>query len=130
MGSDLSRQPDDLPELWPGLNQADIVVGFRYVEGGQTLGRPLQPRVISRLASAFARLWLNLSAPWSHFGICGLPKKSCGATAAIARSQGFQAAIGNSGQGLHHPGGRGAHRVCRPSARPVQILGPRGNPIP
>lgn len=56
MDADLSHPPDKIAALLSPLiaNQADLVVGSRYVRGGSTPGWPLWRRVLSRTASAIA----------------------------------------------------------------------------
>jgi dolichol-phosphate mannosyltransferase len=56
MDADLSHPPEEIPALLHPIfaNEADLVVGSRYVPGGATPGWPLWRRFLSRLASALA----------------------------------------------------------------------------
>ncbi len=50
MDADLSHDPRDLPELVAGLHQgADLVIGSRYVPGGETPGWPARRRSLSQM---------------------------------------------------------------------------------
>ena len=60
MDADLSHRPEDLPGVLDALDDADIVVGSRYVEGGGIANWPLWRRVVSRTASAVGRLIVGL----------------------------------------------------------------------
>ena len=70
MDADLSHRPQDLPGLLEDLEQADIVVGSRYVEGGGVLNWPLHRRLVSRIASAVGRFMagLDINDATSGFG--------------------------------------------------------------
>ena len=57
MDGDLSHRPEDLPSLLAACEEADIVVGSRYVEGGKVIGWGWYRHVNSRLSNAMAR-WL------------------------------------------------------------------------
>lgn len=61
MDADLSHRPDDLPGLLNTLSEADIVVGSRYIPGGDVMNWPLHRRLVSRGASAVARFLAGLS---------------------------------------------------------------------
>src|SRR5947209_18179570 len=60
MDADFSHDPSRLPALRKALDEADVVLGSRYVPGGGTLHWPLQRRLLSRAGSAYARLILGL----------------------------------------------------------------------
>lgn len=60
MDADLSHDPDSLPAMIAAAESADLVLGSRYVPGGQTVGWPLHRRVISRLGGIYARLVLGV----------------------------------------------------------------------
>lgn len=63
MDADFSHPPERLPALVePFLSDAnlDVVVGSRYVPGGQIEGWPWKRRVMSRWINRFARLALRL----------------------------------------------------------------------
>lgn len=53
MDCDFSHNPHDLPRLV--AEEADLVIGSRYVPGGDTPGWPFRRRLISRLGGLFIR---------------------------------------------------------------------------
>ena len=53
MDCDFSHNPDDLPRLL--AEDADLVIGSRYVPGGSTPGWPFKRRLISRAGGIFIR---------------------------------------------------------------------------
>jgi dolichol-phosphate mannosyltransferase len=61
MDADLSHDPAALPELLKGVdNGADVVIGSRYVKGGQIPNWPLVRRLLSRVGNGYASLVLGL----------------------------------------------------------------------
>jgi dolichol-phosphate mannosyltransferase len=56
MDADLSHPPEKIPALLHPIltNQADLVIGSRYIPGGATPGWPAWRRFLSRVASALA----------------------------------------------------------------------------
>lgn len=61
MDADFSHDPKDLPRLLaPLMDDADLVLGTRYMRGGGTVGWPLQRKLISRAGTLFARTVLLL----------------------------------------------------------------------
>lgn len=60
MDADLSHDPDDLPKLVEGIDEFDIVVGSRYVEGGLIEGWGLKRKMISGAANLLANKILGL----------------------------------------------------------------------
>lgn len=60
MDADFSHDPTVLPVLRAALEEADVVLGSRYVAGGGTLRWPLWRRLLSRGGSAYASLVLGL----------------------------------------------------------------------
>ncbi len=61
MDCDLSHDPRQLPDLIAATRHADVVIGSRYVSGGQIVNWPLRRRVLSRLANAYIRLVTRLN---------------------------------------------------------------------
>jgi dolichol-phosphate mannosyltransferase len=61
MDADLSHDPEALPGLVAVAQEADLVIGSRYVAGGGTVGWPRWRRVLSRAGGLYARA--VLSAP-------------------------------------------------------------------
>jgi dolichol-phosphate mannosyltransferase len=62
MDADLSHDPRHLPALVAGVDRADIVIGSRYVEGGDIVNWPLRRRLLSRFANYYIRTVTRLNA--------------------------------------------------------------------
>lgn len=60
MDSDGSHQPEELPRLLAALRQADVVLGSRWVPGGQVRNWPWPRLMLSRAGNAYTRLALRL----------------------------------------------------------------------
>jgi dolichol-phosphate mannosyltransferase len=60
MDADFSHDPNALPELRAALDEADVVLGSRYVRGGGTLHWPIWRRLLSQCGSLYAALILGL----------------------------------------------------------------------
>ncbi len=60
MDADGSHAPEQLPRLLAALEHADLVLGSRWVEGGQVVNWPRSREVLSRGGNAYARLMLGL----------------------------------------------------------------------
>lgn len=60
MDADLSHQPSDVPRLIDGLDQADLVLGSRWVEGGGIENWEASRLWLSRFGSGYARTLLGL----------------------------------------------------------------------
>jgi dolichol-phosphate mannosyltransferase len=60
MDADLSHPPEKLPALLDGLSDADVVIGSRYVPGGQTINWSSARAALSRAGNAYVRLALGL----------------------------------------------------------------------
>jgi dolichol-phosphate mannosyltransferase len=60
MDADLSHDPDDLERLTAKIDEADLVLGSRYVAGGDTRGWPRHRRLISKVGGKYARLVLGV----------------------------------------------------------------------
>ena len=55
---DFSHDPDDVPRLIAGANDADLVLGSRYVSGGRIENWGLKRRFVSRAGSLYAQMLL------------------------------------------------------------------------
>ncbi len=55
-----SHHPRDIPRLVEAAEEADLVIGSRYVKGGASKGWPFTRMLISRTANLLARLLLRL----------------------------------------------------------------------
>jgi dolichol-phosphate mannosyltransferase len=60
MDADGSHQPEQLPKLLAALANADVVLGSRWVAGGQVSNWPKSREILSRGANAYARLALGI----------------------------------------------------------------------
>lgn len=60
MDCDFSHDPADIPRLLEAADNADLVIGSRYVAGGKTRNWPLARKLISRSANLYARAALDL----------------------------------------------------------------------
>ena len=60
MDADFSHDPQYLPALLAATDDADLVIGSRYVPGGQTPDWGLSRRLISGFGNVFARTLLQL----------------------------------------------------------------------
>jgi dolichol-phosphate mannosyltransferase len=60
MDCDFSHDPDDVPRLIAATGEADLVLGSRYVEGGQIRNWGLLRRAISRWGSLYAQVILGV----------------------------------------------------------------------
>jgi dolichol-phosphate mannosyltransferase len=60
MDADFSHDPAEIPRLLEAAEDADVVIGSRYVEGGAVPDWGLRRRVMSRLGSAYAQFALGL----------------------------------------------------------------------
>ncbi|MFP4249208.1 MAG: polyprenol monophosphomannose synthase [Armatimonadota bacterium] len=56
MDADLSHDPERIPAMLAKLEEADVVVGSRYVPGGGTVNWGADRKIISRTAGALVRL--------------------------------------------------------------------------
>jgi glycosyltransferase involved in cell wall biosynthesis len=62
MDSDFSHDPAAIPLLLEALSEADLVIGSRYVEGGELRAWPLHRRMLSASANTFVRVLFDLPA--------------------------------------------------------------------
>ena len=58
--ADFSHPPHDLPRLAHRAASADLVLGSRYVRGGDTRGWSWRRRAVSRAGNTYAQMWLGL----------------------------------------------------------------------
>lgn len=61
MDADGSHLPEELPRLLAALDEADVVLGSRWVPGGSVVNWPLHRRLLSRGGSLYARIALGIS---------------------------------------------------------------------
>ena len=60
MDADGSHAPEQLPRLLAGLEHADLVLGSRWVDGGEVVNWPKSREILSRGGNAYTRLVLGL----------------------------------------------------------------------
>lgn len=60
MDADGSHAPEQLPRLLEALKGADLVLGARWVAGGEVVNWPLSRKLLSRGGNTYARLALGL----------------------------------------------------------------------
>lgn len=60
MDADGSHAPEELPRLLAALSTADVVLGSRYVAGGEVRNWPRSRLILSRAGNAYARTALRL----------------------------------------------------------------------
>lgn len=68
MDGDLSHDPADVPRLLRALDDADLVIGSRYVDGGRIPDWGPYRRALSTWGNAYARWWLRLGVRDSTSG--------------------------------------------------------------
>jgi len=83
MDADLSHDPGQLVDLIAvaGANQADVVIGSRYIPGGRVVNWPFRRRLLSRFANAYIRSVTRLRAQdctsgyrcWRRDALASLP---------------------------------------------------------
>jgi dolichol-phosphate mannosyltransferase len=61
MDADGSHQPEELPWLLSALNDADLVLGSRWVPGGRVLNWPRSRQILSRAGNSYARVMLGIT---------------------------------------------------------------------
>ena len=60
MDADGSHRPEDLPKLLATSEQADAVIGSRYVPGGTVVNWPMSRQFLSRGANFYTRMMLGV----------------------------------------------------------------------
>jgi len=61
MDADGSHQPEQLHRLLDGLQDADLVIGSRWVRGGSVVNWPLFRKLLSVLGNLYVRILLGIS---------------------------------------------------------------------
>lgn len=61
LDADGSHQPEQLPDLIEKIDEADLVIGSRWVPGGSVVNWPLHREIISRAGSFYSRTMLGLN---------------------------------------------------------------------
>lgn len=81
MDADLSHDPAQLPTLLAATDKADLVIGSRYIPGGEIVNWPMKRHVLSRFANAYIRTVTRVSARdctsgyrcWRRAALAALP---------------------------------------------------------
>jgi dolichol-phosphate mannosyltransferase len=60
MDADGSHRPEDLPRLLAALSDADLVIGSRWVDGGEVENWPRARELLSRGGNSYTRLLLGM----------------------------------------------------------------------
>jgi dolichol-phosphate mannosyltransferase len=60
MDADGSHRPEELPRLLDALAEADLVIGSRWIKGGQVVNWPLHRLILSRGANFYTRLAMGI----------------------------------------------------------------------
>lgn len=68
MDADFSHSPGDLPRLIEAMDDADVVIGSRYIPGGGVIGWGFRRRFMSSMINVYSRLLLGLRARDSSGG--------------------------------------------------------------
>lgn len=60
MDADGSHSPTDLVKILAALTNSDVVLGSRWVKGGQVVNWPRSREILSRGGNLYTRLWLGI----------------------------------------------------------------------
>ena len=60
MDADGSHSPTDLVKILAALTDSDVVLGSRWVKGGQVVNWPRSREILSRGGNLYTRLWLGI----------------------------------------------------------------------
>lgn len=60
MDADGSHRPEDLIKILEKLANADVVLGSRWVSGGQVVNWPLHRKLLSQGGNLYTRMWLGI----------------------------------------------------------------------
>ena len=61
MDADGSHRPVDLVKVLTALNDADVVLGSRWIKGGKVVNWPIQREILSRGGNIYTRLMLGIA---------------------------------------------------------------------
>jgi dolichol-phosphate mannosyltransferase len=93
MDADGSHQPEQLPDLLAALAKADLVIGARWVPGGEVVNWPKSREFLSRGANIYARIMLGFHLRDSTGGYRAFRRatlEKIGLSEVEARGYGFQ----------------------------------------
>ena len=75
MDADGSHAPEQLPRLLDALQDADVVLGSRYVPGGTVVNWPKRREMLSRGGNLYSRLALGVRDQGHHRRLPGVPRR-------------------------------------------------------
>ena len=90
MDGDLSHRPEDLPRMLSALEDADIVVGSRFIEEGRMVDCPLKRRLAGRAASAIGRMTVGVGVQDATSGFVAFRKESLRGVLPALNPRGFK----------------------------------------
>lgn len=106
MDADLSHDPADVPRLLHRLQDADLVIGSRYVPGGRVENWGRLRRLLSRAGNVYARSWLGFDVRDSTSGFRAYKISTLAAeNLRTLRSEGYSFQIEMTRR-LHRSGGK------------------------
>lgn len=81
MDADLSHDPAQLPRLIEGTSRGDVVIGARYIPGGEVVNWPKRRQLLSRFANFYVRTITRIEAHdctsgyrcWKRSALASLP---------------------------------------------------------
>jgi len=81
MDADLSHDPAQLPRLIEGTSRGDVVIGARYIPGGEVVNWPKRRQLLSRFANFYVRTITRIEAHdctsgyrcWRRSALAALP---------------------------------------------------------
>jgi dolichol-phosphate mannosyltransferase len=90
MDADGSHQPEQLPALLAAVEDADLVIGARWVKGGSVVNWPKHRELLSRGANTYARVALGMPVHDSTAGFRAFRRTTLESIdLASVRSQGY-----------------------------------------
>lgn len=75
MDADLSHQPEQLPKLLAASNSKNLVIGSRWIAGGEVVNWPKSRRLISKFGTTYASMSLRLKNKDLTSGYRVLPRE-------------------------------------------------------
>ena len=123
MDADGSHAPEQLPRLLAALDDADLVLGSRYVPGGAVTDWPAHRLLLSRLGNRYTRWALRLPLHDATGGYRAARGRADRPAALRRRRQPgllLPGRLGLAGGPRRCPGDRGADHFHRTAVRPEQ----------
>ncbi len=113
MDADFSHDPSELPDFVAALSEADLVIGSRFIPGGEAPGWGRHRILLNRAASTYCSMLLGLPLSDPTSGFRALSRDALDALAeSPVRSEGFSFQIEVAFR-VHHRGLRlGEHPIC------------------